>query len=409
MRWYDTSLARLSTPAGEMVLTQSLTSGLTRRPIDPPTVFWGVGDRGPNIKPADAARRYGLSELAELDKFDGAKIMPWPGAGPSLARFHVEGEAVVLADVLPLRYPNGALLSGLPPDPISTAESEPIFGLDGARLECVTAGADTEGISARPDGCFWIAEEYGPSLLLVNDMGIIEQRVVPKGTGSQYENSPVPVHERLPAISTARKLNRGFEALAMSTDGRTLFAAFQSPLAHPDRQAHDQGTIVRIWALDPASGELRAEFAYPLDPPESFERDCEIGPVARNDVKVSELAALPDGSLLVLERVTLSTHIHRVRPDGASAVPCRYVDPNHRPSLEQLGQEDAARIGLALLNKVPVLSTDEHRAICGDLEGMLVLDDGSLLLANDSDYGIEGACTQFWLISTNLPPHAPAH
>jgi len=76
---------------------------------------------------------------------------------------------------------------------------------------------------------------------------------------------------------------------------------------------------------------------------------------------------------------------------------------------EQLGQEDAARIGLALLNKVPVLSTDEHRAICGDLEGMLVLDDGNLLLANDSDYGIEGACTQFWLISTNLPPHAPAH
>lgn len=335
-------------------------------------------------------------------------MVPLPGAGPSLARFHIEGETVVLDRVLPLRYPDGALLGGLPPDSTSTEESEPIFGLDGARLECVSAGADTEGISARPDGYFWIAEEYGPSLLLVNDMGIIEQRVVPKGTGNRYENSPVPVHERLPAISTARKLNRGFEALTMSADGRTLFAAFQSPLAHPDRQAHDQGTIVRIWALDPASGLLGVESAYPLDPPDSFERDCEIGPVARNDVKVSELAALPDGSLLVLERVTLSTHIYRVCPDGESTVPRCYVDPDHRPSLEQLGQEDVARVGIALLNKVHVFSTDEHRAVCGDLEGRGVLDDGSLLLANDSDYGIEGAATQFWLIPANLNPYTPA-
>ena len=30
---------------------------------------------------------------------------------------------------------------------------------------------------------------------------------------------------------------------------------------------------------------------------------------------------------------------------------------------------------------------------------MIVLDDDSMLLANDSDYGIEGAVTQFWRIS----------
>ena len=122
---------------------------------------------------------------------------------------------------------------------------------------------------------------------------------------------PGPAEEGLPAISLARKLNRGIEALTLSCDGATLYAAFQSPLAHPDRAAHENGDTVRIWALDPETAEFRAEYVYPLGDPQSFVRDCAAGLVAKSDVKVSELASLPDGSLLVLERVTLSTHIYR--------------------------------------------------------------------------------------------------
>ena len=51
LEWSDLPLADVATPAGPMRLTRSLTSGLTRREGDPPGVFWGVGDRGPNIKP----------------------------------------------------------------------------------------------------------------------------------------------------------------------------------------------------------------------------------------------------------------------------------------------------------------------------------------------------------------------
>ncbi len=375
-----------------MVLTRSLTSGLTQRAGDPAGVFWGVGDRGPNIKPADAVRRYGLDQLAPLARIDGAKIMPLPGAGPAIARFRLVGDKIELEAIIPLRAPDGTALSGLAPPMLAGMETEPVFAIDGTAFAPDTSGVDTEGIAALPDGRFWIAEEYGPSLLLVGADGMVAKRIVPKGAGHLFTGSSIPVKEVLPAISLARKLNRGIEALALSRDGKTLFAAFQSPLAHPDRAAHEAGDTVRIWALDPETSEFRAEYVYPLDDPLSFVRDCAAGPVAKSDVKVSELAALPDGSLLVLERVTLSTHIYRVRPSDTATSPAHFLDLAYRPTLEQLGQSGRA----PLLDKHLVLSSDDHGEVCGDLEGMLVLGDGSLLLANDSDYGIEGAETQFW-------------
>lgn len=381
-----------------MSLTRSLTSGLTMRLRDPAGVFWGIGDRGPNIKPSDAVALYGLTDLLALAHIDGAKIMPVPDEGPCLARFRLTGDAVELEMVVPLRAPDGTTLSGLPPLPGPGMEYEPVFALTGAPLTNNAPGADTEGIAALPDGRFCISEEYGPSLLIVTEQGIVERRIVPEGTASLFASSTVPIVEGLPSIAGARKLNRGFEALTLSADGGTLFAAFQSPLAHPDRAAHETGDIVRLWALEPGTGACLAEYAYPLDAPGTFTRDAAVAPVALSDIKVAELAALTDGSLLVLERVTLSTHIYRIRLHGGSALPNCFVDCDHRPTLEQLGQHGARAEGVPLLQKELVFSTDQHPEICGDLEGMLILGDGGLLLANDSDYGIGGSATQFWKV-----------
>lgn len=394
LTWTDIPLERVPTPKGEMALHRSLTSGLCRRAGDPPGVFWGVGDRGPNIKPKDAVSRYGLDHLAPLAGIDGAKVMPLPEVGPALARFRLVGDSVELDAVLPLRASDGTLLDGLPPPPVPGAETEPAFALDGSPLPTSANGADSEGIAARPDGKFWIAEEYGPSLLLVDDSGLVELRLVPHGSAARYDGSAVPVIERLPALALARKLNRGFEALAASPGGDTLYVAFQSPLAHPDRAAHEGGTVVRIWSLDAASGAFQCEYAYPLDPPAAFTRDSANGPVTPGDVKVSEITCLSDGSLLVLERVTASTHIYRLRLPPP--LPAHFIDAAHRPSLEQLGLEAAE--SLTLPTKQRLFSSDEQPQVCPDLEGLIVLDDGDLLLANDSDYGTEGAATQFWRV-----------
>lgn len=396
LTWSDIALASPAVPRGEMVLHRSLTSGLCRRAGDPSGVFWGVGDRGPNLGPKDAAERYGLDHLAHLAALDGAKIMPLPEVGPALARFRLEGNAVLLEAVMPLRCADGTPLDGLPPPRIAGAETEPVFGLDGAPLPTSVHGADSEGIAARRDGLFWIAEEYGPSLLLTRPDGTVIRRLVPRGSAGRFAGSAIPIVATLPPIALARKLNRGFESLAISPDGAVLYAAFQSPLANPDRAAHQAGDLVRIWALDAESGKFLAEYAYPLDPAGSFTRDVDAGPVCASDVKVSEMVCLPDGSLLVLERITHSAHFYRVRL--GEALPAALLDPAHRPTLEQLGQAGMQAAGWPLPVKESVVSTDIFSQVCGDLEGLIVLDDGTLLTANDSDYGTAGAHTQFWVL-----------
>ncbi len=398
LEWRDPLLAELPMPQGSMRLTRSLTSGLTRVATDEPGMFWGVGDRGPNLKPKAALERYGLTALAAHAKTDGAKVMPLPSAGPALARFRIAGKLVRLEMVAPLHTPAGTPLSGLPL-PLPAQESEPALALDGSALGTHPDGADTEGVAVRADGKFWIAEEYGPSLLLAGPDGLVEARHVPAGTAQHFAGSTIPIIESLPALALSRKLNRGFEALALSADGAVLFVMFQSPLSHPDRAAHEQSDLVRLWALDAQTGTLRCVYAYPLGPPEGFRRDCAAGAVKRDDIKVSELTLLDDGSLLVLERVTLSTHIYRVEPGPQSQLADQWGDPARRPTLEQVGAAAAHAAGVPVLTKALIFSTDDYPQVGGDLEGMIILSPSVLLLASDSDYGTEGAETEFWRVT----------
>ena len=406
LKWSDAHLADITLPTATMRLTRSLASGLCQSPLDAPDIFWGVGDRGPNIKPDAAADRYGTEHLRPLAAIDGAKIMPLPSTGPALARFRIVGDAVLLEAVIDITDANGRPISGLPVPYGPHSEFEPIYDLSGNALPTDPNGADSEGIAAMPDGGFWIAEEYGPSLLRVDREGRVLVRWVPHGIGPSFDGASYPVLEVLPAIAAARKLNRGFEAIAASADGSSLFVAFQSPLAHPDRDAHERSRHVRIWQLDAESGALLAEYIYPLDDPDSFRRDADAGPVSRDDIKISEVQLTGVDGMLVLERITLSTKIYRVALTPDSAASAALSHPETRPTLEQMSRKELKAAGIAVLEKTLVFSSDDHPEICADLEGMILLSKNELLLSNDSDFGIEGADTQFWrvLLADMLEP-----
>ena len=191
--WTDPHMPGPMVPGGMMRLTRSLTSGLTRRASDAPGVFWGVGDRGPNIKPGDAVERYGLDALRPLIGLDGARVMPLSETGPALARFRMTEDEIVLEAVFPLRAADGTTLTGIPPAPLPGMETEPAFTIDGEALPPSSFGADTEGIAALPDGRFWIADEYGPSLLLVDADGVVERRLVPIGGAAMFSGAPVQI------------------------------------------------------------------------------------------------------------------------------------------------------------------------------------------------------------------------
>jgi hypothetical protein len=61
-------------------------------------------------------------------------------------------------------------------------------------------------------------------------------------------------------------------------------------------------------------------------------------------------------------------------------------------------RKDVGRAQIPTLDKTLILSTDDHQEISPDLEGMLLLGPSSLLLSNDSDFGVEGVETVFWRV-----------
>ena len=373
LAWTDYTLDEVETPSGRLHITLGLGSGLARRASDPPGVVWAIGDRGPNIKVGAAIEDHGLMHLSGLAGLDGAKIMPRPARGPMLAQLRVEGDAVRCLQVLPLRDRTGAAFDGLPIPGGDMARMEPAFDLSGAPLGHSLAGADTEAVVALADGTFRVADEYGPSILVVAADGVVQARWVPAGEGGALSGSAYRVEDVLPAQAARRRPNRGFEALALSPDEARLHVILQSPLAAEDEVDLEGRDHARLWTLDARTGAPLAEHFYPFDAPNTFRRDAEAGPVGPEDLKISEAVSLGDNQLLVLERISRTSKLYRVALD--------------------------ARI----LVKTLVLSTDDWPRIDVDLEGVALLSDRDLLLSTDNDFGVDGRETAFFRVTFAAP------
>jgi hypothetical protein len=391
----DQELGEIRFPKRPLKLRRGLGSGLA---LARDGRLFAVGDRGPNLKVKLAAEHYGLEHLRDVEGADKAKVMPALEIGPAIVELRLEDEIAVVG-VLPLQDPSGHAISGLPTPGSANCVLEPALAADGRRLDPDPGGADSEGLAVTRDGGFWIGDEYGPSLLRVRSDGTIERRLVPQGCASG--GTAYPMEAVLPAIAAKRHVNRGFEAMALSADEQKLHLVFQSPLAHPDQETHERACHCRLWTIELATGAVLAEYLYPLDPPESFRRDAAEDKVSRADVKVSEMVALSDNRLLLLERISHTTKLYVVELDAAAALPPQELEIQRRPTLEE--RSAAGTLELPVLGKTLVLTTDDLPQVCKDMEGMVVLGERSLLLVNDNDFGIEDAQTEFWRIDLPEP------
>jgi hypothetical protein len=216
LHWTDLELADIAVPRGRLRITLGVGSGLARRAGDPPGRFWALGDRGPNLKVGLAVEAYGLDHLALASRARGAKIMPRPDLGPTLAELQVTGVGVVLRRTLPLHVGGGRRLTGLPPPRRRLRR-------DGAGVRSLQRAARPRrrrgrhrAVVALSDGTFRVAEEYGPSILVVDADGRVTCRWLPEGHPLTEADAGCPVPGVLPAIAGSRRLNRGFEALALS-------------------------------------------------------------------------------------------------------------------------------------------------------------------------------------------------
>ena len=383
--------------------------------------FWAVTDRGPN---------------GTLDR-DGTKLRTLlaPEFTPTLVLLHVSAESlpsgtsagsarakaaatIAVEKLVPLTGPERKPLTGLP---TGGPGHLPVLSADGsAELAPDPDGVDTEGVVHLPDGTLWIAEEYGPSLLKVDADGRALERHVPVGTGNTA--AAVPHRETIPAAYALRHDNRGFEAVAASPDGTRLWVLLQSPLDNPGPKAAKKTGNVRLLGFDPAAGKPVAEHVYRLGDPTDPDYLTKGAPP--DDGKLCAMAMLADGDLLVLEQddaglaclyaVSLAgaTDTLAWQPSSGGSKPADKTLEETRDlpkaGIVPVGKRLVANLGT--LREAMTAQADGGRPRHGPLklEGLAVVGDRHVLIANDDDFGVhgkqEGRRRSFlWLVELDRP------
>jgi hypothetical protein len=105
------------------------------------------------------------------------------------------------------------------------------------------ADFDIESLQRTPDGTFWIGDEFGPFLLHVDRTGRLLQ--APIGLpGAKAPQNPTLAPGETPTVRSSR----GFEAVAISRDGRTLYTILEASLT-----SDADPTLRHVYEFDVAS------------------------------------------------------------------------------------------------------------------------------------------------------------
>jgi hypothetical protein len=405
------SLGSVSFDGGKTLnLSTGFGSGAYHRPGDPANVFWTVTDRGPNIACNETLAVIGIEGFCGAD--DLGKVFPQPDFTPTIYKIALKtklrGDGIdyeILAKI-PLKDAQGTPITGLP-NPFSQTDTENAYDSLGHPVAFDVNGLDTEALVVLKNGTFWVAEEYGPSIVHVNRDGRILQRIVPATLEQDLASASYPVAGLLPEILKKRKLNRGAESIAVTPDQKFLYFALQNPLSNPNDDAYKASRNVRILKLAlNKKGEVTSvvgEYTYVMDTAQTYaDIPTNRGDVAaakankQSDVKVSEMFALAEDDLIVLERISDTTKLYRANLKTADNILGSALDDmSTTPSLEQV--RDTALIGAKPAAKKLVFNslTDVAPGVLpSKIEGVTLLDDKHLLLINDNDFGITNEVTR---------------
>lgn len=148
------------------------------------------------------------------------------------------------------------------------------------------ADLDIESLNRGSDGTLWIGDEFGPYLINVDRTGKVLRAPVPLPDGRKSPQSP-----DLGSDSPTVPASRGFESMAASEDGRTLYPVLEGAVTDDADQrrrivyefdARRGAYTGRTWALRVDSPELVVGDAQVLDGRRLvwIERDNFGGPAA---------------------------------------------------------------------------------------------------------------------------------
>ncbi len=350
------------------VLNGGYGSALVPDPDDP-NAFFLLTDRGPNVDGATA----------------GQKLFPVPWFAPRIGRFRLENGTFALTDTIVLTASDSTRLSGLPQPPGSGGTNEQAVALDGALLGqggYDRNGFDLEGLARLPDGSFWVSDEYGPYLLHVDSAGRELARVDPFGGARP-----------LPAVLAKRRPNCGMEGLALLPDGRTLAGIMQCPLENPRPSVPSirRTRVTRLVLYDTRTGAAQ-QYLHLLDHPEHL--SSEIAALTADQFLVTERDLRWPGQPGAFKRIHAVDVRAATDVTGDAAAATGLLVDGKTLEEKTIGAEDPGALlaahGIRVASKT--LVSDLVAELPGwshdKPEGLAVIDDSTLVVSNDDDFGV---------------------
>lgn len=412
----DTSMKVLNPLLTDQNLTDALTygaltmtkpgigSGLTPDPRNP-GYYYMTTDRGMNGETT-------------------AKFFPLPASTPTIAKVHFDAAGKIVVDkYIPILDKDGNYVTGMPN--LAAYDDVPYLNsaltLQGSYNE---NGLDIEDIQVLPNGDFMLVDEYSPSIVVVDGTtGRVKVRYTPVNkpmSGANYT-----VKNILPSIlGEQRRSNRGFENLALSSDGATAYAVMQSPIGDKSNSMYKYTRVVRIVRLnvtDPLNATVSGEFVVLQSAAGDYAKNIAGYTVSnkQTDMKYSAAQWLATDRILLLERANGKAKLMEVDMAKATNLLSNSCAGSLAPE-ETVTSSPYQQVGLMNCNIVPssareVFSTDELKSLVQQsadqvgtspsyeikLEGMALIDNQTLYLSNDNDFGIFDANlpTRVWKIS----------
>ena len=383
-----------TTPAGQEILLGGL-SGLfyEGETDDGKLQFITTPDRGPNGEPTDVDGD-GVNE----------RPFPLPDYQAKLVRFTLDeasGEFEITEEIQLFREDGHTPITGLPNlqagEPGAAFTDESPVDLFGNPLENDAFSADMESVLVAPDGTFWLSDEYRPAIYHFDAHGVLIDRLIPEGTAASVGHPEGAFGtETLPEVYAQRRANRGFEGMALNTDNGNLYAFIQSPIDNPDvtnaeasaaEERSDfnsrNSQVLRILEVDPATGEPVGEYVYFLEGSPGVD-------------KIGDAVYVGDGKFKVIERdsgtdADSEKFIFEVDLTGATNILGTELSTatGEDTALESMTPDDLAEMGIQPVNKTQVLNLPSLGYNAGDKpEGLALLDNGSLAVINDNDFGL---------------------
>lgn len=271
-------------------LLGGLGSGLARLKAD---TFVAVPDRGPNAVSYNASIDDTSSFIARLQTIK-MNLQVNKGSGLPMVIAPTLESTTPFYSRSPLVYGTGSGLgvgSGAPQR--NTAGKYYFTGrsdnFDAGRNsgDGQDARLDPEAVRVSPDGVFvYVSDEYGP--YVYQFLRATGERVRTfKVPSDLYVTNPRPTGNGEVANNNAGRVpNKGMEGLALTPDGRTLVGMLQASTIQDAAEGGDAAKLLRLVAIDTATGRMKGEYAYGLT----------------TGSGVSELVALNNHEFLVDER-----------------------------------------------------------------------------------------------------------